>query len=195
MRVIEVPAGQNLAPFSEFLWRHRVAHRIFEERGQQIVELADASAAAEVQRAFAAWQAGDLTLDNPPGQPPRQPGARGFLASLLACPGVLVVLVLAIAMFPFAIGLVSGRPNAVALALTVVDLRVHNAVSFEILVADLQPWRWLTPVLLHFSITHLLFNSVVTFELGRRIESAQGSPAGSCWCSCSPRWAAASDRC
>ncbi len=38
----------------------------------------------------------------------------------------------------------------------------------------LQPYRLLTPVLLHFSWLHLLFNMLWWWELGRRLEMTQG---------------------
>ena len=63
MRVIEVSAEENLAPFSQFLWQHRVAHRIFEERGLQVLELAESAHAAEVQKAYSAWCDGSLKLN------------------------------------------------------------------------------------------------------------------------------------
>ena len=41
MRVIETSLDEDLKLFSSYLWQHRVVHRIFEERGRQVVELAD----------------------------------------------------------------------------------------------------------------------------------------------------------
>lgn len=38
-----------------------------------------------------------------------------------------------------------------------------------------QPWRWLTPILLHFSATHLIFNLFWWWYLGGRIELVYGS--------------------
>ncbi|NNM50787.1 MAG: rhomboid family intramembrane serine protease [Pseudomonadales bacterium] len=40
---------------------------------------------------------------------------------------------------------------------------------------ELQPYRLLTPVVLHFSWLHLLFNMLWWWELGRRLEMTQGS--------------------
>ena len=38
-----------------------------------------------------------------------------------------------------------------------------------------QPWRWFTPMLLHFSLTHLVFNLAWWLYLGRQFEQRLGS--------------------
>ncbi len=176
MRVIETSAGENLAAFSRFLWQHRVAHRIFEERGQQIVELADPALAPEVREAFSAWQAGRLDLQSTMSGAARLPSGRSRVGQMLrSCPGVVAVLLVSLAIFPFALGLSEGRPGLLILALTIVDLRTHQSVELSTLFSDLEIWRWLTPIFVHFSVTHIAFNSVVVFDLGRRVESVQGT--------------------
>lgn len=37
-----------------------------------------------------------------------------------------------------------------------------------------EAWRYVTPVFLHFSLMHILFNALMMLELGRRLEMAQG---------------------
>lgn len=176
MRVIEVPAEENLAPFSQFLWQHGLHHRIFEESGRQIVEIADASLAEDVCRAFDAWRAGKLEIPSlRPAASTSVPVTARLGRLLLRYPGLSAVLLLTVLIAPFSMALVDGRVNGVALALTVVDLRSSDTVSLSQLIAQGQVWRWLTPIFLHFSIVHLVFNCVVTFDLGRRVEAQQGS--------------------
>ena len=38
-----------------------------------------------------------------------------------------------------------------------------------------EAWRYVTPVFLHFSFLHILFNSLMMLELGRRLEMVQGA--------------------
>jgi len=177
MRVVEAPVEEDLAPFSRFLWQHRVPHRIFEERGRQVLELANDTAAEQVRAAYRAWRAGEIDLDAQLAATRSDlPGAGERLRHLLAlCPGVLILLLIALAVFPFSLELADGNLNPVAGALTFVDLHLPADRTLLQVLGDGQVWRWFSPVLLHFSVVHLLFNCAVTFELGRRVEMAQGT--------------------
>lgn len=177
MRVVEAPVEEDLAPFSRFLWQHRVPHRIFEERGRQVLELANAAAAEEVRAAYRAWRAGEIDLDAQVATSRIETPATGErLRRLLShCPGVLALLLMALAVFPFSLELADGNLNPVAGALTFVDLHLPAGRTLLQVLGDGQIWRWFSPVLLHFSVVHLLFNCAVTFELGRRVEAALGT--------------------
>ena len=48
-------------------------------------------------------------------------------------------------------------------------------VPFEIMLASGELWRLLTPIFLHFSLLHLVFNLLIAFEFGRRSEAVLGS--------------------
>ena len=50
MRVIETSLGEDLSLFSAYLWNQRIRHRVFEERGRQVLEVADLAAAGDVER-------------------------------------------------------------------------------------------------------------------------------------------------
>ena len=52
MRVIETSLEEDLTSFSLYLRQKQVAHRIFEESGRQIVELADERWADAVRKAY-----------------------------------------------------------------------------------------------------------------------------------------------
>jgi membrane associated rhomboid family serine protease len=91
-------------------------------------------------------------------------------------PALVVLVVLAIVVFPFSVVVGDGGMNAVAAALLIVD-PARLAPGADATAGAWQPWRWLTPIFLHFSVVHLAFNCVVVVELGRRIEAACGSLA------------------
>ncbi len=178
MRVVEVPLEEDLAPFSRFLWQHRVPHRIFEERGRQVLEVAEQPLAEQVHRAYDAWRRGELELAEvaiPAPAPAAGAGTAALRRLVRSCPGVTGLLLAAVAVFPFSLRLAEGEIAGIAAALTIVDLTRTASASLPEVLADFEVWRWLGPVLLHFSAVHLLFNCAVCFEMGRRVEAGRGT--------------------
>ena len=57
MRVIETSLEEDLSLFSRYLWQKQVQHRIFQESGRQVLELADARWADPVRKAYQDWRA------------------------------------------------------------------------------------------------------------------------------------------
>lgn len=177
MRVIETSASEDLSLFSSYLWQQRIVHRIFEERGSQVVELADPAHADSVQAAYRAWQDGRLALE----AVPRERAGSRWPAALARYPGLTTLIALACAVFPFSYLLADGQVTVVAALLTIIDLREAGDTLPTLLelLGRGEVWRWFTPMLLHFSVLHLAFNCAISIELGRRLEGALGS--GGLW--------------
>jgi GlpG protein len=173
MRVIETDLDEDLSSLSRLLWERRVRHRIYEERGRQIVELADASQAAVVREAYDALSSGRLIVEMEP-RPKRRPG---LLVHMRRYPGLALLITLAVVLFPFTMPLAEGRVTYVAGWLTIVDLRQLGSAPAALpeLVREAAVWRWFAPMLIHFNAVHLLFNCAVVIEMGRRIESRLGA--------------------
>ncbi|TNF86268.1 MAG: rhomboid family intramembrane serine protease [Gammaproteobacteria bacterium] len=178
MRVIETSTEEDLSLFSRYLWQKRVRHRIFEERGLQVVELADGHLADEVRKVYQDWRAGTLVLESKAG-----PGVEHshFGVALAQVPGWIRrypvlsgLILLSLVVFPFSGPLSDGSLNAVLAALTITDLRSSAAASWAGLLT-VELWRWLTPIFLHFSVLHLAFNLAVITEFSRRVEATIGS--------------------
>lgn len=177
MRVIETSLDEDLSLFSGYLWQQRVRHRVFEERGSQVLEVAEAEQAGPVREAYHAWKTGRLRLEAAPRpvQPAHWPQA------LARYPGLTLLILLAVAVFPFSYPLSDGTLTPVAAWLAILDPRVPagSLPSLPALLAELDVWRWFTPMFLHFSVMHLGFNCAITVELGRRVERRLGG--GGLW--------------
>lgn len=170
MRVIETSLEEDLSLFSAYLWQQRVPHRIFEESGRQVLEVADGNAVDAVKASYSAWHRGELILERRArAEPPTGERRRRIGALLSRYPVLIGILAVAVVVFPFTSG---GGITGVLAALTIIDLR-DPAVAGSLLHGE--PWRWLTPIFIHFSAVHLLFNVAVTTDFGRRIEFSRGS--------------------
>jgi len=180
MRVIQTSIDDDLSAFCRYLRQHRVAHRVFEESGSQVLEVADPAQAGAVREAYHAWKGGHLRLPDAPvaGAPGAAPAAAvGWLRALARYPALSALVLGAVALFPFSYPLAEGRLTDLAALLLILDPRLPLAElpTLPELLARLEIWRWVTPVLLHFSVLHLAFNCVITVELGRRMEGMLGS--------------------
>lgn len=184
MRVIETSVSEDLSLFSRYLWQQRVRHRVFEERGRQVLELADPAQADLVKRAYEAFRSGQIQIREVAraAEPiPVAGSVRGsaLLRALTRHPAVSALIALALAVFPFSLPAGGGELTALARLLAIMDPGVYAMAEVPPGLGDLlqrlEVWRWFTPVLLHFSVLHLAFNCVVVIELGRRIELASGT--------------------
>ncbi len=177
MRVIETSLDEDLSLFSGYLWQQRVVHRVFEERGSQVLEVRDPAQAEVVRGAYRAWKDGRLKLE----AVPRPAAASRWWHGIARYPGLTVLIALALVGFPFSRPLAEGRLTELAAWLAIVDPRTPAAALPTVveLIGDLEVWRWFTPMFLHFSVLHLAFNCAVTIELGRRVERELS--AGGLW--------------
>jgi GlpG protein len=175
MRVIETSLEEDLSLFSRYLWQESIPHRIFEERGLQVLEVAQTDNVAAVRNAYSAWRNGLLVLQKvDPVVAPRKRFFETLWRGFRMCPVLSGLLLLAIAIFPSALPLTRGEITPIAGYLTIVDLESTFRSDLATVLSTTEPWRWLTPIFLHFSVLHLVFNCVVVLELGRRIEVAVG---------------------
>ena len=175
MRIIETSLEEDLSLFSRYLWQQRVRHRIFEERGHQIVEVADSASIAPVQAAYKAWQAGTLVLQAQPSRPEGDSRLSRAMLILGRFPVLIGLIVVAMVVYPFSAPVADGQLTTVASWLTIVDLQGTSAPDVSSLFRGAELWRLITPIFLHFSVVHLLFNVAVMTDFGRRIELGRGS--------------------
>jgi GlpG protein len=200
-RALEVDSDLDLKVFSAYLWQRGIVHRVFEERGRQVLEVADAAHVGVVRSAFEAWRAGALTLRTVPSSEPRGSGAElanftTFGDALRRYPALIGLAALAVLCYPATAVLERGQVSAILNGMMIVDVLaqaparpvdlalvveiIRRQSSVELLLGVLRDgeiWRFVTPALLHFTITHLAFNLVAIAIFGRPIERGAGSLA------------------
>jgi GlpG protein len=134
-----------------------------------------ANISEDVRSLYERFPAGDpdQQLDIPVAQTTQRPG---FVEQLRYAKATAAVLLLSIL-----VGAVTllGENLDTMRWLTFLDFRVVGEYIHFVPLADSlaagQWWRLMTPMLIHFGILHLAMNGMWYWELGRRIESRQGS--------------------
>ncbi|MBC3777129.1 rhomboid family intramembrane serine protease [Pseudomonas sp. SWRI99] len=172
--VLRLPLAVDLSGFVKLLQRMQVPHRVSEEAGEQVL-WAPAEISEDVRSLYERFPAGDpdQQLDIPLGQTLKRPGFAEQLKHARAT-GFILLLSLIVGGLTFL-----GENLETLRWLTFLDFRVIGEyIQFTPLADSLaagQWWRLITPMLIHFGILHLAMNGMWYWELGRRIESRQGS--------------------
>ena len=172
--VLRLPLAVDLSGFVKLLQRMQVPHRVSEEAGEQVLWVPDAIS-ADVRALYERYPAGDpdQQLDIPVQAGRSRPG---FKEQLRHAP--MTALVLLLSAIVGAVTLLGENLETMRwltfLPFQVVGEYLHFTPLADSLAAG-QWWRLVTPMLLHFGILHLAMNGMWYWELGRRIESRQGS--------------------
>ncbi|MCH4897541.1 rhomboid family intramembrane serine protease [Pseudomonas sp. B707] len=172
--VLRVPLAADLSGFVKLLQRMQVPHRVSEEAGEQVLwvpsEISD-----DVRSLYERFPAGDpdQQLEIPVAPTFKRPSFAEQLKHAKAT-GFILLLSLIVGGLTFL-----GDNLDTMRWLTFLDFRVvGDYIHFTPLADSLaagQWWRLFTPMLIHFGILHLAMNGMWYWELGRRIESRQGS--------------------
>ena len=130
-------------------------------------------------RLYQAFSKGELVLAGVEGRSEAQTLSRRIAVNLVKFPVTMALIALSVLLFPVAYSSSGYPPSGLFGAMTFVPFTVmDNAVMFlpmQEIWARGEFWRLLTPMFLHFSWAHTIFNLLWMFEIGRRIELLNGS--------------------
>ena len=179
INALEIPANINLADFSSYLTRQGVQHRITEEGLNQVIWVASEFDALSVRQAYRALQGGELQLASRDDSIPEIHFLPKLVRNLTNFPLTVTLIVINVLLFPVGMGVQSEtlRPLLEQMTFLTTEELIGN-VYFRTMTETLasgELWRLLTPMFLHFSIIHIVFNLLWVWEVGRRIEVRLGS--------------------
>lgn len=175
---LEVPSDKDLSLFTRYLRQIGIRHRIHEEGNNQVVMVVSEVDRERVIELYEKLERGEMRLEavNHPGG--RSHG-EGIVAYLMRFPLTLALVIINVACYPATMGLNDGQVSAWLHAMTFLEFDVEeNTIYFHSMaetLADGQYWRLLTPMFIHFSILHIVFNLLWVWEVGRRIELINGA--------------------
>lgn len=177
-RVKQFDTTVDLAGFSRWLRGQGVPHRITEEGGRQVLWLENPEHAEPVLAALDRFLAEPELREAVEHQNQSAVFVRGrWQPSPRHAPLVLGIIIFAVVM----VWVTSMGRNEVAAALMVIDPRSYDWTTMAGRVDGLastmasgQIWRLFTPDFLHFSWSHIIFNSVMLWFLGSQVEWFDG---------------------
>jgi GlpG protein len=171
---LRVPLDENLAGLSGWLHRRGIPHRITEQAGQQVVWVASAQHAAQVLEAYRHRE--QLALEQHASSDGSHPGiGSALLWRIRSAPLSCVLILLSCA---GALLISSGRLDWLAATSFQPFVLSRGGPVFSSFTAGMaagEYWRLVTPLFLHFTVLHLVFNALWTWELGGAIERIQGA--------------------
>lgn len=178
IKALEVPLDINLAAFSQFLRERGLVHRVSEEGLNQVVWVESETEAEIVQTAFHQLQTGELQMPGVTFDTRPSTGER-ILRVLRRFPLTLVLIVINVLLFPVGMSLDNGEIGPVFESMMFVALeQVGGDWYFSSLAHTYwdqgEWWRLITPMFVHFSWLHVVFNLLWVWEVGRRIEWVNG---------------------
>ena len=176
--VIALPIEKDMSELPSLLFQQRVEHRITENNGEQIVWVNNPELIPQLQEFIQQWQVGAIKIaraeddDSFSGFSERLPRTENFFTQLIQAPVTAVLLLLCI------MGSLVVAMNFSFLhysLFTFSEIYRHSAAFNETLQYPFsQPWRFITPIFLHFGLMHILGNGLFLWFFGIRLEKVFG---------------------
>jgi GlpG protein len=172
---LSVDASEDLKLFSSYLLQEGIRHRVIESGSKQEILVGRQDDVALVQGLYKGMSQGMIGFEQV-GEAPRSRANLKLMATLRRQPVVIVFVLLSL-MGAVLIELDTTLRWSGWLMYTHPSFAYQS--PFDALTAGSalngQWWRMLTPIFLHFSLLHIVFNMLWFWEFGRKIEIRLGS--------------------
>ena len=172
--VLHVELTEDLSTFTRFLWANEVPHRVTEDNTGQTLWVTERVSVERISELYSYWREGG-DLDRISVQQSHQ--AKVFsLSELRLFPFTLLLLALSV-IATLAINFGANTDWLSRLSFSPFDIKANQVFYSDVseLLAAGEFWRLITPIFLHFSLLHILFNLLWIWVIGRHIERLHGA--------------------
>ena len=174
INALEIPSDINLAAFSRFLSSRGVVHRVTEQGMNQVVWVSGEQERVFVRSAYSQYTSGELELDEAPVVLGKIQIIPRVLSAVSRFPLTLSLIAINVLLFPVGMGLGDGTIDGLFERLMFLAVEEVNGEQYfttmSYTVEHGQWWRFITPMFIHFSWLHIVFNLLWVWEIGRKIE-------------------------
>ena len=174
-RALDIAGTIDLSDLSFFLYKQGIPHKITEESGKLVIWTSSAETSQVVVSLYEQWRAGTLTLDS---APPRAGVNAGQMFRNIPWKHMPVTFLFIVACLVVGMITQMGTNWQTISWFSFVPFEVSRGyLYFGSLSMGLEQgeyWRLISPIFLHFGISHLVFNMLTLYIFGSRLEVRQG---------------------
>ncbi|QRV24018.1 rhomboid family intramembrane serine protease [Marinomonas foliarum] len=162
---------------TEALWHHKVAHQILFKDGHNELWVLDPSQLPTVEQLMTIWKGDPALLQQAqPATVTRIATKGGILSQLKLSPVTTILLLLTLLVA--VITQLGGDIKTVGyFSISPFEIRNGHIYFYDLseVLSKGEYWRIFTPTLLHFSVLHIVFNTLWIWEVGSKLERILGS--------------------
>ncbi|EAR59840.1 rhomboid family intramembrane serine protease [Neptuniibacter caesariensis] len=175
IKVITVPLREDLTEFTQFLWKYEVPHRVIETEHSQELWVAHTVSADKIYELYELWRRGQNLDEISLVSHATKVSGPDFIHTLKNA-WFSALLIIASVVLTFAIGF--GDNFDLLRYFTIADVLLRDGRPYtsgiEATIESMEYWRLFSPMFLHFSAPHIVFNVLWIWVVGTRIEISLG---------------------
>lgn len=164
---------------TEALWHHKIAHQIVFNEGHNELWLRDPRQLPALEQIFALWKESPSELDYSKANVSGVSVSSSNVSLIVQFKRSPVTIILLLVTLLVAALTELGANLDMVGQFTISAFEVRNGqiyfYNLSEVMARYEYWRLFTPALLHFSVLHLVFNTLWVWDIGRKLERLLGS--------------------
>ncbi|GAA0219373.1 rhomboid family intramembrane serine protease [Marinomonas primoryensis] len=175
--VYQFKEAEDPKGLTQALWHHKVAHQIISEQGHNELWVLDPSQRPTVDQLMAIWKDDPSLLEQTRPVLTSSSVSKSRIFTQLTLAPVTAGLLIVTLLVAVVTKLGSDLTMVGYLSITPFDIKNGHIYFYTLseVFSKGEYWRLFTPTLLHFSVLHIVFNTLWIWDIGRRIERQLGS--------------------